>query len=75
MLRQQKLSWYQRWRIKFDWWWNPPTKETMCGTKIKYRESSARRAAEAMERKRGVVFDAYKCRFCDGWHVGKARDV
>jgi len=75
MKRVNKLPLWKRLWIKFDWWWNPPTKETMCGTKIKYREPSARRAAEAMERKKGVVFDAYACHFCDWWHVGKARDV
>lgn len=34
----------------------------------------AKKAAEAMSKKRGVHFSYYKCLFCDGYHVGKNRD-
>ena len=35
---------------------------------------SAKRAAEAMSKKRGVHFSFYKCLYCDGYHIGKNRD-
>lgn len=42
-----------------------------CGRKIRYSEVSAARAAEAMAKKTRREFDAYKCRHCDAWHIGK----
>ena len=35
---------------------------------------SAKRAAEAMSKKRGVHFSFYKCLYCDGYHIGKNRE-
>ena len=43
-----------------------------CEGKVKYKKASARRAAEALAKKRGhlkTMVD-YKCEYCDGWHVG-----
>jgi hypothetical protein len=34
----------------------------------------AKKAAEAMSKKRGAHFSYYKCLFCDGYHIGKNRD-
>ena len=31
----------------------------------------ARKAAESMSKKYGLPFIAYKCLFCDGWHIAK----
>ena len=31
----------------------------------------ALKAAEAMGKKHSVHFSAYKCLYCDGWHIGK----
>lgn len=33
------------------------------------------KAAESMSRKYGVPFIAYKCLFCDGWHVAKDAEM
>ena len=35
---------------------------------------TARRAAVKMGEKRGVYFSAYKCVYCDGYHLGKNRE-
>ena len=43
--------------------------------KITYNhKDSALKAAEAMSKKKGAHFSAYKCLFCDGYHIGKNRD-
>jgi len=43
--------------------------------KVTYNtKESALKAAEAMSKKKGVHFSAYKCLFCDGYHIGKNRD-
>lgn len=34
-------------------------------------ESSAKKSAEAMTKKRGEYFSYYKCLFCNGYHIGK----
>ena len=34
----------------------------------------AKKAAEAMSKKREAHFSYYKCLFCDGYHIGKNRD-
>ena len=34
----------------------------------------AKKAADAMSKKRGAHFSYYKCLFCDGYHIGKNRD-
>ena len=40
--------------------------------KIAYsNKKKAIKAAEAMSKKNGCKFSAYKCVFCDGWHIGK----
>jgi hypothetical protein len=40
--------------------------------KISYStKQSAKKAADAMARKRGIYFSNYKCVHCDGYHVGK----
>jgi hypothetical protein len=43
--------------------------------KVMYNtKESAKKAAESMEKKRGVHFSIYKCIFCDGYHLGKNRE-
>lgn len=44
-----------------------------CHGKVKYSESSAARAASKMLAKKQEPFEAYKCRHCDGWHIGHPR--
>ena len=39
-----------------------------------HHKESAIKSAEAMSKKKGVHFSAYKCLFCDGYHIGKNRD-
>lgn len=34
-------------------------------------ESSAKKSAEAMTKKKGEYFSYYKCLFCNGYHIGK----
>jgi DNA-directed RNA polymerase subunit RPC12/RpoP len=47
-----------------------------CAGKVKFpREDSAQKSAADMMEKpakkaRGEVFEHYKCRYCDGWHIG-----
>jgi hypothetical protein len=41
-----------------------------CMIKEKYNKNSAYAVAKRMN-KRGGFVHAYKCEFCDGWHVGK----
>ena len=43
-----------------------------CEGKVKYSETAAVKAAEALKKKRGHLktMKAYKCEYCDGWHVG-----
>lgn len=48
--------------------------ERSCKGKIKYREESAEKAKVEMEKKLNEAMDAYKCRHCDGYHVGHAWD-
>jgi hypothetical protein len=35
--------------------------------------NKAQKAVRSMERKYGVPFMAYKCLYCDGWHVARSR--
>ena len=48
--------------------------ENQCRRKRYYvARSRAELAALAMEKKhsdRGILFNAYRCPWCDGWHVG-----
>lgn len=46
-----------------------------CERKVELSESNAWRAATRMAAKHGRPFDAYKCRHCEGWHVGRAVDL
>lgn len=40
--------------------------------KVSYpTREAARKAADSMEKKRGVHFSVYKCLWCDGYHIGK----
>ena len=39
-----------------------------------HHKESAIKSTEAMSKKKGVHFSAYKCLFCDGYHIGKNRD-
>jgi len=42
-----------------------------CKRKVKYGHmESAEKAVVAMREKRGAKLEAYKCRYCDGFHVG-----
>ena len=49
--------------------------ERLDGTpKVMYNtQASAKRAAEAMEKKNNIRYSYYKCAFCDGYHVGGNR--
>lgn len=43
--------------------------------KVKYnRKTTALKAAKKMSEKHGKHFSAYKCLFCDGYHLGKNKD-
>jgi len=43
--------------------------------KVQYSSKvSALKAAEAMKKKHGHYFSAYKCALCDGYHIGRNRD-
>lgn len=43
--------------------------------KVTYNtKKTALKSAEAMGKKKGVHFSAYKCLFCDGYHIGRNRD-
>lgn len=45
-----------------------------CTHKIKYgHEITAQSAASVMANKKKETFEAYKCRHCDGWHIGHPR--
>lgn len=40
--------------------------------KVKYNtKNTALKAAKSMEKKIGKSFSAYKCVYCDGYHIGK----
>jgi len=47
--------------------------QSSCIGKIKYSEKSANEAAVKMQQKKQEPFEAYKCRHCDGWHIGHPR--
>lgn len=43
--------------------------------KVMYNtKASALKSAEAMGKKRGTHFSAYKCAYCDGYHLGRNRE-
>ena len=43
--------------------------------KVMYNtKETALKSAEAMGKKHDTHFSAYKCLFCDGYHIGKNRD-
>jgi hypothetical protein len=44
--------------------------------KVKYNtKATAVKSADAMKRKYGHHFNAYKCLRCDGYHIGKSKQV
>lgn len=44
-----------------------------CERKVKYNtEATALKVADHMTEKKNETIEAYKCRHCDGWHVGHA---
>lgn len=47
--------------------------ESACGSKIRYSEDSAARAAEAMTAKyQGTkALESYPCPWCESWHIGR----
>ena len=56
-------------------WLKDQLKRKVGKEKVMYNTvEGAKKAAEAMSKKRGVHFSYYKCLFCDGYHVGKNRD-
>lgn len=51
---------------------NSHINQTTGQPKVTYNtKKTALKSAEAMSKKRGVHFSAYKCLFCDGYHIGK----
>lgn len=43
--------------------------------KVKYNtQKTALKSAKKMSEKHGTHFSAYKCLWCDGYHLGKNRD-
>lgn len=44
-----------------------------CHGKVKYSEASAPGVALQMQKKKREPFEAYKCRHCEGWHIGHPR--
>lgn len=43
--------------------------------KVMYNtKASALKAAESMKKKQGKHFSAYKCAYCNGFHLGRNRD-
>lgn len=45
-----------------------------CTRKVRYgHKETAEKAAIHMAQKHGNnTFEAYSCKFCDGWHIGKS---
>lgn len=41
--------------------------------KVSYSKDDAKKAAIRMGEKQRVHFSAYKCAFCDGYHIGVSR--
>ena len=49
----------------------PEDKDISCEGKVRYgHEETAERAAYAMMGKGSKILEPYKCRHCDGWHIG-----
>ena len=45
-----------------------------CIKKVKYGHiESAQKAVEEMKKKAKNVLEAYKCNYCDGFHIGRIR--
>jgi hypothetical protein len=45
-----------------------------CGDKVKYgHQETADKACESMKAKYGTELESYKCRHCEGWHIGHKR--
>jgi hypothetical protein len=46
-------------------------KERSCGSKVKYGHfESAEKACITLREKKGRDLQSYKCRYCEGWHIG-----
>jgi len=47
-------------------------RDLACGTKVDYvSESTAARAAVAMNKRMTRVLEPYPCHWCKGWHIGR----
>jgi hypothetical protein len=46
------------------------SKASSCGGKRRHSRLSAEYAVQAMAQKHHEPFEAYRCRYCDFWHVG-----
>lgn len=47
-----------------------------CGRKVRFRvKGDASQAAESLFRKVGREIQVYKCRWCEGFHIGKSQAV
>lgn len=45
-----------------------------CARKVRYGHAETAETARLhMQRKTGEALEVYKCRHCDGWHVGHRR--
>lgn len=48
--------------------------ERSCDGKVHYPdEHAAKGSAKLMHKRHHKQFDTYKCRYCDGWHVGSTQ--
>ena len=57
-----------------DGWLDKRLQYHSCTSKIRYRnQSDARDAAKTAYRLRGTKLRAYRCEFCNGWHLTKQR--
>jgi hypothetical protein len=49
----------------------PSDKDVSCTDKVKYgHRETAEKAVVKMEKKGSKPLEAYKCRHCEGWHIG-----
>lgn len=73
--KERNLLWYNMIKSRNGWGMfhkYSHISQTTNQEKISYPTiDSALRAKEKMEKKTGNSFVAYKCLFCDGYHIGK----
>lgn len=51
-----------------------PDKYFSCTNKVDYKsKETAERAVVEMKEKARNVLEAYPCRYCGGWHIGRIR--